>query len=115
MGEIHQFEIGRNIKDPAILPRVISYLTLSYATIGYCKTDFIVLSYDFNFEKGYFKTNCLLKHSCMKCGGMHPSAMCNKCKQTNNIKTSYKASPCNLFFLYLIVILDLCNLSENQM
>jgi hypothetical protein len=28
-------------KNPAILPMIISCLTLSYATIGYCKTDFI--------------------------------------------------------------------------
>jgi hypothetical protein len=39
--------------------------------------------YDLNFKKGYFKTNCLLKHSCMKCEGMHPSAMCNTFKQTD--------------------------------
>jgi hypothetical protein len=26
--------------------------------------------YDLNFKKGYFKTNCLLKHSCMKCEGI---------------------------------------------
>jgi hypothetical protein len=28
----------------------------------------------------------------MKCRGMHSSAMCNKSKQTNSIKTSCKAS-----------------------
>ena len=28
----------------------------------------------------------------MTCRGMHPSAMCNNFKQTNSIKTSYKAS-----------------------
>jgi hypothetical protein len=32
---------------------------------------------------------------------MHPSAMCNKCIQTNNIKTSYKASPCNKYSPYV--------------
>ena len=37
----------------------------------------------------------------MKCGGMHPSAMCNKVKQTNIIKTSYKASPFNRYALYV--------------
>ena len=37
----------------------------------------------------------------MKCGGMHPSAMCNKFKQTNIIKTSYKASPFNRYSLYV--------------
>jgi CRISPR/Cas system-associated exonuclease Cas4 (RecB family) len=45
MGELLQFGIGWNLKDPAILPRVISCLTLSYATIGYCKTDFILKQY----------------------------------------------------------------------
>ena len=44
MGELLQFGIGRNLNDPAILPRVISCLTLSYATIGYCKTDFFSVS-----------------------------------------------------------------------
>jgi hypothetical protein len=37
------------------------------------------------------------KHSCMKCGGMHPSAMCNKFKQTNSIKKSYRSSPFNKY------------------
>ena len=53
--------------------------------------------YDFSFKKGCFKTNCLFKHSCIKCGGMHSSAIFNKCKQTNSIKTSYKASPFNKY------------------
>ena len=39
--------------------------------------------YVFNFKKGCFKIKCLYKHSCMKCGGMRPSAMCNKFEQTN--------------------------------
>ena len=37
----------------------------------------------------------------MKCGGMHPSAMCNKFKQTNSIKTSYKTSPFNKYSPYV--------------
>ena len=34
--------------------------------------------YDLNLKKGCFKTNCLLKHYCMKCWSMHLSAMCYK-------------------------------------
>ena len=37
----------------------------------------------------------------MKFGGMHPSAMCNKFKQTNSIKTSYKTSPFNKYSPYV--------------
>ena len=37
----------------------------------------------------------------MQCGGMHPSAMRNKFKQTNIIKPSYKASPFNKYSLYV--------------
>jgi hypothetical protein len=41
----------------------------------------------------------------MKCEVMHPSAMCNKFKQTNSIKTSYKASPFNKYSPYVQFIL----------
>ena len=37
----------------------------------------------------------------MKFGVMHPSAMCNKFKQTNSIKTSYKTSPFNKYSPYV--------------
>ena len=39
MGELLKFEIGRNLKGPAILPREITCSTFSYVTTGYCKTD----------------------------------------------------------------------------
>ena len=59
--------------------------------------------YDFNLKEECFKTNCLLKMSCMKCRGMHPSAMCNKFKLTNSIKTTctYKTSPFNKYSPYV--------------
>ena len=39
----------------------------------------------------------------MKCRGMHPSAMCNKFKQTNSIKTTctYKSSHFNKYSPYV--------------
>ena len=57
--------------------------------------------YDFHLKKGCFKTDYLLKHYCMKCRGMHPSAMCNKSKQTNSIKTLCKASQFTKYATYV--------------
>jgi hypothetical protein len=33
--------------------------------------------YDYNFKKGSFRRNCIYRHKCMKCGAIHPVALCN--------------------------------------
>jgi hypothetical protein len=33
--------------------------------------------YDYNFKKGCFRRNCIYRHNCMKCGAIHPAALCN--------------------------------------
>ena len=40
--------------------------------------------FDFNFKKGCFRSNCIFKHSCLKCNGMHPSVLCNSFKTSYN-------------------------------
>ena len=40
--------------------------------------------YDYNFRKGCFRINCLYRHSCLKCYGMHPSVLCTHFKNMQN-------------------------------
>ena len=41
--------------------------------------------FDFNFKKGCFRVNCIYRHLCIKCNGMHPAGFCNQIsRQTGN-------------------------------
>ena len=34
--------------------------------------------FDFNFKKGCFRFNCIYRHLCIKCNGIHPAVLCSQ-------------------------------------
>ena len=49
--------------------------------------------YDYNFKKSCFRYNCIYKHNCFKCGGLHPAVICGNFRQGHFQSDSRKQVP----------------------
>lgn len=77
--------------------------------------------YDYYFKKGCFRMNCTYRHACLRCHGMHRSAVCvySKTMQNNqhsilekHSKATYSKSNKTIFSTGKITILTTCFISS---